>query len=339
MTLLAVAPMLDWSDRHYRFFMRQISKSVILYTEMIVADAIIHGDVERLLGYSPEEHPLVVQLGGSDPHKLALASKKCAEYGYDEININIGCPSERVKSGNFGACLMQEPMLVADCVKSMQDAALTPVTVKHRIGIDHVEEYGFVRDFVGIVAAAGCKHFIVHARNAILSGLSPKQNREIPPLKYDYVYKLKQDFPELMFTLNGGVKTVTQIQEHLQHVDGVMLGREAYHNPYLLSTFDHVFGKEGACGSDEIPGSRIECGMTNLLSAELSLQIKSREEIAQSMLPYLHAAAQQNIPLHRITRHMIGLYHGCPNAKIWRHTLTNTMIQESDIKLYESLLV
>ena len=314
MPIIAIAPMLDWSDRHYRYFMRQITQKAILYTEMIVADAILHGNLDRLLGFSLVEKPVAVQLGGSDPHKLALASKKCQEYGYAAINLNVGCPSDRVKSGNFGACLMQDSHLVANCIKAMQDSVNIPITIKHRIGLDYSDDYNFFRDFVATVAATGCKQFIVHARNAILSGISPKQNREIPPLKYDYVYRLKQDMPELEIVINGGIKTVAEIQEHLKHVDGVMLGREAYHNPYLLANFDQMF-----FGCEQ--------------------EVIGREQIAANMLSYLQEwAATPGFPLHHITRHMIGLYHGCNNAKTWRHTLTNEIIKTNDIKTYTNLL-
>lgn len=313
MPLIAIAPMLDWTDRHFRYFMRQITRHTILYTEMVVADAIIHGDCEKLLQFNKEEHPVVAQLGGSNPEKLVLASLKCEQYGYDGINLNVGCPSDRVKSGNFGACLMNNAQLVANCVQEMQEAVHIPVTIKHRIGLDYNEDYSFLHDFVATIAASGCSHFIVHARNAILKGLSPKQNREIPPLKYDYVYKLKQDFPQLTFSINGGIKTVHEINNHLKYVDGVMIGREAYYNPYLFSTFDQTWFGE-------------------------STPIATRLEIAHSMLSYLEQCTAKNIPLHHITRHMIGLYHGCPKAKIWRYQLTNEMIKTNSINTYIELL-
>jgi tRNA-dihydrouridine synthase A len=313
MTILAIAPMLDWTDRHYRYFMRQITKQTVLYTEMIVADAIIHGNLEHLLGYDEAEHPLVVQLGGCDPVKLIQASKKCQAYGYAAINLNVGCPSNRVKSGNFGACLMQNAPLVAECIKAMQDNLNIPVTIKQRIGLDYNYDYTLLRDFVGTIAAVGCKHFVIHARNAVLHGLSPKQNREIPPLKYDYVYQLKQDFPELEIVINGGIKTLAEIQQHLDLVDGVMLGREAYYNPYLLHNFDEIFF--GA-----------------------SPNHISRQQIAENMLNYLAQAKAKDIFLHHITRHMIGLYHGCAKAKLWRHTLTNEIIKTNNLAVYESLV-
>ncbi len=317
MTKISIAPMLDWSDRHYRYFMRQITKHTELYTEMIVADAILHGNLDRLLGFDNTELPLILQLGGSDPEKLSKASRIALQYGYSGINLNVGCPSDRVKSGNFGACLMQDANLVASCIKAMQDTVNIPVSIKHRTGLDYKYDYEYLRDFVGIVAATGCKHFIIHARNAILSGLSPKQNREIPPLRYDFVYQLKQNFPGIDIVINGGIKTVNEIQEHLAHVDGVMLGREAYYNPYLFADFDRAF-----------------FGTTTGNSSDTA----SREQIARDMIPYLEQCAKNNIYLHHVTRHMIGLYHGCPNAKIWRYTLTNEMIKTNDIKTYVDLL-
>src|SRR3954462_3817791 len=227
--------MMDWSDRHYRYFMRQISAGARLYTEMITTGALIHGDVDRHLAFSEAEHPVALQLGGSEPDELARCAKLGEQYGYDEINLNIGCPSERVQRGAFGACLMAEPRRVADCVRSIREAVTVPVTVKHRIGIDQVEEYGFLRDFVGTVSGAGCRTFIVHARNAVLKGLSPKENREIPPLRYDYVYRLKAEFPALEFVINGGITSWTEITSPLAYVDGAMVGRAAYHNPWLLA--------------------------------------------------------------------------------------------------------
>jgi tRNA-dihydrouridine synthase A len=227
--------MMDWTDRHCRVFHRQITRHTWLYTEMVTTGALVYGDVERHLRFDDIEHPVALQLGGSDPADLAKSAKLGEQWGYDEINLNCGCPSERVQKGAFGACLMQEPQLVADCVKAMRDAVSIDVTVKHRIGLDYNEEYGFVRDFVGTIADAGCRTFIVHARNAVLKGLSPKENREIPPLRYEVAYQLKREFPDLEIIINGGIKTNDEIAEHLQHVDGVMIGREAYHNPYLMA--------------------------------------------------------------------------------------------------------
>jgi tRNA-dihydrouridine synthase A len=278
--------MMDWSDRHYRFFMRQISRDARLYTEMITTGALLHGDVERHLAFSPEEHPVALQLGGSEPDELARCAALGARYGYDEINLNIGCPSERVQRGAFGACLMAEPGLVAQCVRAIADTVAKPVTVKHRIGIDQVEDYGFVRDFVGTVADAGCRTFIVHARNAVLKGLSPKENREIPPLKYPYVYQLKRDFPQLEIVINGGITTPAQIASHLARVNGVMLGRAAYHDPWLLAD----------------PG-------------------KTRAEVVSALVAY--ARRHRDVPLRAIARHMLGLYHGRPHARLWRRLLSD----------------
>ncbi|HTM61508.1 MAG TPA: tRNA dihydrouridine(20/20a) synthase DusA [Burkholderiales bacterium] len=282
---LCVAPMMDWSDRHFRYFVRQISREARVYTEMITTGALIHGDVERHLAFSPEEHPLALQLGGSEPDDLARSAKLGEQYGYDEINLNIGCPSERVQRGAFGACLMAEPQLVASCVRAIRDQVSKPVTVKHRIGIDQVEEYDFVRDFVGTVSEAGCRTFIVHARNAVLKGLSPKENREIPPLKHDYVYRLKRDFPNLEFVINGGITTRAQIDAQAGKVDGVMLGRAAYHDPWVLA----------------------DAG-------------RSRADVVRAMVEY----ARHHLPLRQVARHMLGLYHGQPHARLWRRMLSDS---------------
>ncbi len=302
---LSVAPMMDWSDRHCRVFHRQITRHTWLYTEMVTTGALIYGDVARHLDFSDEEHPVALQLGGSEPDDLARSAKLGQQWGYDEINLNCGCPSERVQKGAFGACLMGEAALVADCVRAMRDAVDIDVTVKHRIGIDDVESYGFVRDFVGTVADAGCRTFIVHARNAILKGLSPKENREIPPLKYDYAYRLKRDFPGLEIIVNGGIKTIAEIDLHLQHVDGVMLGREAYHNPYLMAAFDaRYYGGDAAQ--------------------------KTRVEVLQAMLPYIreqlarHGDNGKGLRLNSITRHMLGLMTGLPGARQFRQTLSDS---------------
>ena len=295
---LSVAPMMDWTDRHCRLFHRQITQHTWLYTEMVTTGALLFGDVPRHLDYSDEEHPIALQLGGSDPADLAASAKLGEQWGYDEINLNCGCPSERVQKGAFGACLMAEPKLVADCVKAMCDAVSIDVTVKHRIGIDAITSYDFVRDFVGTVAAAGSRTFIVHARNAILKGLSPKENREIPPLRYDVVYQLKRDFPDLEIIINGGIKTQQEIDLHLQPVDGVMLGREAYHNPYLMADFD-----------------------TRYYGAEQ--EIKTRQQIIQAMLPYIHAQLKADVRLNNITRHMLGLMTGMPGARAYRRQLSD----------------
>ena len=295
---LSVAPMMDWTDRHCRLFHRQITRHTWLYTEMVTTGALLFGNVPRHLDYSDEEHPLALQLGGSDPADLAASAKLGEQWGYDEINLNCGCPSERVQKGAFGACLMAEPTLVADCVKAMCDAVSIDVTVKHRIGIDDISSYEFVRDFVGAVAAAGSKTFIVHARNAILKGLSPKENREIPPLRYEIVYQLKRDFPDLEIIINGGITTQQEIDEHLLHVDGVMLGREAYHNPYLMADFDaRYYGDE--------------------------TEVKTRQEIIHAMLPYIAAQLKNEVRINNITRHMLGLMTGMPGARAYRRQLSD----------------
>jgi len=278
--------MMDVTDRHCRFFLRQVNAKARLYTEMITTGALIHGDVPRHLEFNKEEHPLALQLGGSEPDDLARSAKLGEEYGYDEINLNIGCPSERVQRGAFGACLMAEPALVSSCVKRIREAVSIPVTVKHRIGIDKVEDYSFVRDFVGTVAQGGCRTFIVHARNAVLKGLSPKENREIPPLKYGHVYRLKKDFPDLQIVINGGITTRPEVEQHLQHVDGVMIGRAAYGNPWFLAD-------EG----------------------------KTRAEVVQAMAHY----ARRQDSLRHVTRHMLGLYHATPRARLWRRMLSDPL--------------
>jgi tRNA-dihydrouridine synthase A len=301
---VSVAPMLDWTNRHCRYFHRLLSKRALLYTEMVTTGALIHGDVARHLKFNSEEHPVALQLGGSDPGDLAHCAKLAQLWGYDEINLNCGCPSERVQRGAFGACLMVEPGVVADCVRAMHGAVQIPVTVKHRIGIDQVESYDFVRDFVGAVNQAGCTTFIVHARNAWLKGLSPKDNREIPPLRYEWVYQLKRDFPGLVIVLNGGVTTTAQIQEHLAHVDGVMLGREAYHNPWLLSEWDQSLFDEAS---------------SHGLSAAGMGEPLTRELIEQKMVTYMaQEGAKHGTPWPTMARHMLGLRHGLPGARQWR---------------------
>jgi tRNA-dihydrouridine synthase A len=300
---LSVAPMMDWTDRHCRVFHRHISKHTWLYTEMVTTGALVYGDVERHLRFNEEEHPVALQLGGSDPADLATSARLGEKWGYDEINLNCGCPSERVQKGAFGACLMAEPELVADCVKAMRDAVSIDVTVKHRIGINDVQSYDFVRDFVGKVADAGCTTFIVHARNAILKGLSPKENREIPPLKYDYAYQLKRDFPDFEIIINGGIKTEAEIDEHLKHLDGVMLGREAYHNPFVMANFDQRYYGDS--------------------SAPLT-----REQVLEAMIPYIQAQLAQYGPLglklNSITRHMLGIMTGLPGARAFRQTMSDS---------------
>lgn len=286
--------MMDWTDRHCRYFHRLLSRRTRLYTEMVTTGALLHGDVPRHLDFDETEHPVALQLGGSEPADLAHAAKLGAQWGYDEINLNCGCPSERVQRGAFGACLMAEPKLVADCVKAMVDAVDVPVTVKHRIGIDKVESYGFVRDFVGTVAEAGCRVFVVHARNAWLKGLSPKENREVPPLRYELVHRLKAEFPDLVIAINGGITTDDVLHEQLRTLDGVMVGREAYHHPWWLARWDAAFYGEP------------DAGLT-------------REEAEEAMVRYMereHAA--RGTAWHSIARHMMGLYNGLPGARRWR---------------------
>ena len=291
---MSVAPMMDWTDRHCRYLHRLLSRHTLLYTEMVTTGALIHGDVERHLRYNAEEHPVALQLGGSEPADLAHCARLGEQWGYDEINLNCGCPSERVQRGAFGACLMNEPQLVADCVKAMVDVVQVPVTVKHRIGIDKDESYGFVRDFIGTVAAAGCKVFIVHARNAWLKGLSPKENREVPPLRYAVVHQLKRDFPHLTIAINGGIQTDDVVHEQLDHLDGVMVGREAYHNPWWLARWDALY--YGA------PESTL-----------------TREDVEAAMVAYMaREAAAHGTPWASIARHMLGLRHGLAGSRRWR---------------------
>lgn len=291
---LSVAPMLDWTDRNCRYFHRLLSKNALLYTEMVTTGALLHGDVPRHLYFNAEEHPVALQLGGSDPADLARCAVLGEQWGYDEINLNCGCPSERVQRGAFGACLMAEPQLVADCVKAMVDVVDVPVTVKHRIGIDKTESYEFVRDFIGTVAQAGCNTFIVHARNAWLKGLSPKENREVPPLRYELVYRLKQEFPQLTIVVNGGITTSAQVQTQLQQLDGVMVGREAYHNPWWLSQWDEAFFGASATGL-------------------------TREQVEEEMVAYMEReASEHGTAWYAIARHMLGLRHGLPGARKWR---------------------
>jgi tRNA-dihydrouridine synthase A len=292
---ISIAPMMDVTDRHCRFFLRQVNSRARLYTEMITTGALIHGDVPRHLEFDQEEHPVALQLGGSEPEELAHCARLGEQYGYDEINLNIGCPSERVQRGAFGACLMAEPQLVSACVRRIRDAVAIPVTVKHRVGIDNVEDYAFVRDFVGTVAQAGCRTFIVHARNAVLKGLSPKENREIPPLRYDYVYRLKRDFPALTIVINGGITSLEDIAVHLKSVDGVMIGRAAYSNPWFLAD----------------PG-------------------KTRRDVVTVM----HGYAKNVDSLRHVTRHMLGLYHAHPRARLWRRMLSDPVeLKKNDARL------
>ncbi len=291
--------MMDWSDRHCRYYFRQLAPHAVVFTEMVTTGALLHGDVSRHLDFRGEEHPVALQLGGSEPNDLAHCAKLGEQWGYDEVNLNCGCPSERVQRGAFGACLMAEPALVADCVKAMRDAMRLPVSVKHRLGIDRIETYDFVRDFVGTVAAAGCHTFLVHARNAVLKGLSPKDNRSVPPLKYEYVHRLKRDFPDLEIVINGGVETLSMANRQLAQVGGVMLGRAAYHHSYLLAQLDTLL----------FPNSRAT---------------PSRDEVLEGMLRYAEGELGRGTPLRAITRHLLGLYHGQPSARGIRRVMSDS---------------
>ncbi len=292
----SVAPMMDWTDRHCRYFMRLLSPSAMLYTEMLTAAAIHHGDRDRLLGFDAAEHPIAAQLGGSDPGLMAEAARAAAGFGYDEININVGCPSDRVQSGRFGACLMAEPELVAECFRAMRASQSAPVSVKTRIGIDDQDSEAFLRRFVDTVAAAGCRKFVIHARIAILDGLSPKENRTIPPLNYERVFALKRDYPQLTIVLNGGIETTAQVEDALEHVDGVMIGRQAYQHPYFLAELENRFD----------PARRLP----------------RRRDIVFDMLPYIENQLAVGEPLNRITRHMLGLFAGRPGARAWRRHIS-----------------
>ncbi len=294
---LAVAPMLDWTDRHCRYFLRLITRDTLLYTEMVTTGALIHGDRDRHLGFDPMEHPVALQLGGSDPQAMALCARRGADWGYDEININVGCPSDRVQNGRFGACLMAEPQVVADCVAAMKGAVEIPVTVKTRIGIDERDSYGELVDFVGQVAEAGCDALIVHARKAWLQGLSPRENREIPPLRYDWVQRLKGDFPSLAVVINGGIQTLDAAVELLRGLDGVMIGREAYQNPWILAQADRlIFGDPALT--------------------------PSRLRVLERFLPYVEQGLAAGVPLNAMTRHILGLFQGQPGARAWRRHLS-----------------
>ena len=302
--VLSVAPMLDWTDRHCRYFHRLLSKQTLLYTEMVTTGALLHGDVPRHLRFNVEEHPVALQLGGSEPADLAKATQLACEWGYDEVNLNCGCPSERVQRGAFGACLMNEPALVRDCVKAMADVSSVPVTVKHRIGIDKEESYEFVRDFIGTVAEGGCKTFIVHARNAWLKGLSPKENREIPPLRYEIVAQLKKDFPDFTIGINGGIATDEAVQALLSQVDSVMVGREAYHNPWWLASWDSAYFQSNQ-------------------------QQISRQEVEEQMVAYMEREAQEfGTHWYAIARHMLGLRHGMPGARRWRQVWSDHRLKQ-----------
>ncbi len=291
--------MMGWTDRHARFFLRLMTQQALLYTEMVTSGAVLHGDHNYLLKYHAAEHPLALQLGGSDPAELAECTQIAEQWGFDEVNLNVGCPSDRVQSGRFGACLMAEPALVADCIAAMNARVEIPVTVKCRIGIDDMDDYIGLEHFVETVAAAGCDTFIVHARKAWLKGLSPKQNREIPPLRYEDVYRLKARHPDLTIVINGGVKTQEQIGQHLQQLDGVMLGREAYHNPFILAEVDQRYYAATA-------------------------DIVSREQVVAQLLEYVDAELLAGTRLHSITRHLHGLFAGCAGARSWRRELSTS---------------
>lgn len=312
--------MMGWTDRHARYFLRLISTHTLLYTEMVNTGAMLHnrqkvGDQKRFLAFHPAEHPLALQLGGSDPQALALCTQMAEDAGFDEVNLNVGCPSDRVQSGFFGACLMAQPELVADCISAMQAKVSVPVTVKCRTGIDDMEGYEPLAHFIDTVAQAGCNTFIVHARKAWLKGLSPKQNREIPPLKYDYVYRLKTEKPELNIVINGGIKTFEEAKQHLAFVDGVMIGREAYYNPYILTRVDRE------------------------IYHDPNASIKSRADIVNQMFDYIDSEMTKGTNLHSITRHMLGLYHGCPGAKAWRrHLSENAHRSDADSSVVKAAL-
>jgi len=288
--------MMDWTDRHCRYFMRLLSPSVFLYTEMVTAAAIHHGDAHRFLRFNAEEHPLALQLGGSEPEWMASATAKASEYRYDEININVGCPSDKVQSGQFGACLMAHPQTVAECYRAMSMETDIPITIKTRIGIDDKDSDAFLWSFVECLREAGCRKFLVHARIAILDGLSPKENRTIPPLNYDRVYRLKRDFPDLEIVINGGLAEVAEVEAVLEHVDGAMIGRQAYQRPYFLAELERHFN----------PG----------------FELPQRHEIVERMLPYIESVLKDGEPLGRVTRHMLGLYAGQPGARAWRRFIS-----------------
>jgi len=296
----SVAPMMDWTTRDYRYFARGLSRHALLYTEMVTTGALIHGETARFLRYSPEEHPLALQLGGSDARELAHCAALAEDYGFAEVNLNVGCPSDRVQNNMIGACLMAHPRVVSEGVRAMKESAAIPVTVKHRIGIDGRESYAELRDFVGTVAEGGCRTFIVHGRIAVLEGLSPKQNRDIPPLQYDKVYQLKQDFPDLEIILNGGLKTLEDCLDQLNHVDGVMVGREAYQRPWLLSEVDQAFYPDRPQATAPL----------------------SRHDAVRRLFPYIEERLEDGVRLSTVTRHILGIFHGCPGGRQFRRVLS-----------------
>jgi tRNA-dihydrouridine synthase A len=289
--------MMDRTDRHCRYFLRQITRQTLLYTEMVTSAAILHGDKEHLLGFAPEEKPLALQVGGDTPKDLAECARIAEDRGYDEINLNVGCPSDRVQNGNFGACLMLQPEKVANCVEAMMKATSMPVTVKHRIGVDEHDRYEDLTNFVRLVSQAGCQRFTVHARKAWLQGLSPKENREIPPLRYEDVHRLKQEFPHLEIEINGGLINLEQVRQQLRSVDAVMIGRAAYDNPYLLATVDQEFYGE-------------------------EFHPPTRHQVAEAMLPYIDFWTAKGLKLNKITRHMLQLFAGQPGSRLWKRNLT-----------------
>jgi len=299
---ISVAPMMDWTDRHCRYFLRLLTPNARLYTEMVTAAAIVHGDSDRFLRYDGAEHPVALQLGGSDVAWMTSAASIAAQYSYDEININVGCPSDRVQSGQFGACLMAVPEKVAECFVSMSNEVETPVTIKSRIGIDDQDDYDFLRRFVDTLVEAGCTTFIVHARKAILEGLSPKENRSIPPLNHERVFQLKRDYPQLQIVLNGGIKSIADVDTALGQVDGVMIGREAYQNPYFLAELEEHLREDWAK--------------------------PTRHEVVEQMLPYIERELADGERLSRITRHMSGLFLGRPGARAWRRYLSENAYKE-----------
>jgi len=293
----SVAPMLDWTDKHCRYFHRLLTTNALLYTEMVTTGAILHGSQDRFISFNKSESPVAYQLGGSDPADLAQCAQIIEKNGYAQVNLNVGCPSDRVQNGRFGACLMAEPELVAECVAAMREVVTIPVTVKTRIGIDEQDSYAELVNFITTIAGVGCEDFIIHARKAWLKGLSPKQNREIPPLRYDVVYQIKKDFPSLNVSLNGGVTSLAVAKDVLRHVDGVMVGREAYHNPYLLAEVDaQLYGRAG--------------------------DIKSRHQVVMELIPYIQQHIQEGGRLHNVTRHILGLFHGVAGARAWRRALS-----------------
>ena len=310
---VCVAPMMDCTDRHERFFLRLISKNVLLYTEMIVSEAINRGDKKKLLSFNLNEKPLALQVGGSSPILLAEASKCGEDFGYDEINLNLGCPSKKVEKNKFGACLMKEPKLVADCLSKMQSVCKLPITIKTRIGYDDVEDYENLYKFIEILKKTGIKTFIIHARKAILGKFTPKQNLNIPPLKYDVVYRLKKDFPKEEIIINGGITSAEQIKEHLKKVDGVMMGRSIYHSPYLLAEIERkIFNNEN---------------------------ILSRHEVMESLIPYVKEETQKGTRLNQIMRHTLGLFHGQVGSSFWKRYLSENMcVRDADVKKIDHIM-